>query len=395
MKITPSAFLDELHPPATAFTPCSKWEEVRVVHAHKWQTYALSGSLASCMGAMPSLCHEDAATEAQFEFRLLAGIEPPSGLRTYADDDEAARLATEFARSGLRLATTLPLIPEIKALNSALVKPDTHDYLNDKRNFASFCADEFLPVRQVYDRAEIPNIDPATIEYPVFVKGAVEGASGGGLDVRLCRDREELREALAWIWTVPDFKGVVIEAAISFSTSWCLNFAVLDHDIRYLGAAEQLFGSPGLQNGSLIDPGHPPPPLSIEIGKEICRNARNAGYRGVVGFDMCVDAGGRVYFFDLNFRVAGCTAFILLHGGMETSQVGVMMPSNFPGSLTDKTRYLEPFISAGRYVPVALYDGSHVEGHEPFFRLGGFALASSREEAFALSNEIRTSLSSS
>jgi hypothetical protein len=395
MRIGPLCRLDELHPRLTAFAASSKWEEVRLVHHERWQTESLSGSMISCLGAMPAICHKKAATEAALDFFRLSGIDVPSHLETYRSDGEAVICARRMAASGQRLATILPQSPEIRSLDACLVAPALYDYLNDKRNISELCAASFIPARRIYTRDAARNIHAGAMDFPVFLKGAVEGASGGGLDVRHCSNDEEFREALSWFESIPAFKALIIEAAIPFTTSWCLNFAVLDREVRYLGAAEQLFAREGVQCGSLIDPENAPPPLAVDIGEEICAAAQDRGYRGISALDMCINAEGRIYFFDLNFRLASSTCFILLHAGMHgLDQVGVMSGFNIPGNLPDLLSRLTDLAQRRLFVPVHLYDGGEHEGKFAPNRIVGFFRGKSRREVNALVKEVKGRLAS-
>lgn len=393
MALSPAFHFPELHPARTAFAACSRWEEVRIVHASPWQTEALSASMLTCLGAMPAICHRGGATEIALEHFRLAGIEPPASLAAYGDEAEAVTLADGLAASGLRLATTLPHAPGIRALGASLVPPELYDHLNDKRNLSALCPDEATPARHIYGLSDLDRIEPALLDYPVYLKGAVEGGSGGGLDVRYCADAEAFEEALRWCRSVPEFKAAIVEAAIPFTASWCLNYAVLDGRIRYLGGAEQLFASRGLQNGSLIDPASPPPQKAVEIGTEICDRARSLGFRGICGLDMCVDGEGRVYFFDLNFRLAGSTCFILMQEGMEDRKsVGIMSAFNIEAPLADLLGRIEGDLRAKIFIPLQLYAGTADKGG-PVSRIAGFVRAPSRDEALSLASEFRRRLS--
>jgi hypothetical protein len=226
MTLAPLATYDELHPDRTAFASCSDWNEVRHVYSAPFLTKALSGAMVSCLGRMPAVCHERAATETAFDFLELAGVEPPTNLTTYACDEDAIRLSTSLAAEGKRLATAHPQLPAIRALNASLVPPETYNFLNDKRNLAALCPAPCIPVRRIYGSDEIHDIDLDTIAFPVYVKGAFEGGTGNGLDVRYCRDAESFCDSYDWYRAARDFQALIVEVAIAFTTSWCLSFSV-------------------------------------------------------------------------------------------------------------------------------------------------------------------------
>jgi hypothetical protein len=347
----------------------------------------------TCLGKIPALCHRNAATEAALDFFRLAGIEPPSKLDTYASNDEALSLATRFAAAGLRLASVFPHIEPIRALNAGLVDPALYAWLNDKANLEFLCPAPFIPKRRILSRDAAPQQPPNELSYPLYAKGAVAGANGGGTDVRRCTNDQELGEAFAWFADTAAFNALILEEEISFTGTWCLNFAILDRTIRWLGGAEQLFASPGKQDGSRIDPANQPPNEAVDIGRDICAAAQAKGYRGLAGFDMCVDANGRVFFFDLNFRLAYCTCFVLLDGAMEDqTRVSLMCDSQVPGPLSDALSRLEDLARAGSFVPLRLYDGTECKLGDAPSMVTGFVRGHDRDGARALVKEFESRL---
>ena len=383
-----------LHPPNTAFVPCSSTKEAARVYEEEWRSESITGVVMTCLGRMPAICHRNIATEAALDFFRLAGIEPPSQLSTYASDDEALALASRFATDGLRLATIYPHIEPIRELNAGLVDPALYDWLNDKANLELLCPATFIPKRRVLNRNCVPNLQPSQQIYPLYAKGAVAGANGTGMDVRRCKNEKELTEFLSWFWNISVFKRLILEQEIPFIATWCLNYAVFDRKIRWLGGAEQLFSSPGNQCGSLIDPALQPPAEAIDIGRDICASAQARGYRGIAGLDMCVDADGRVFFFDLNFRLASSTCFILLSSAIEDQNlVGLTVGCEFPGPLLDALRRLVDLARARRFIPLHLYDGTTCKLGNALSVVSGFVRGEGRDAAEDLAKEVQSRLS--
>lgn len=384
-----------LHPPDTAFVPCSSLKETALVLEDEWRTESITGTMLTCLGRMPALCHRNAATDTALDFFRLAGIEPPSSLETYTSDDEAVSLARRLAAKGLQFASIYPQIESIRALDACLVDSRLYGWLNDKTNLEFLCPAPYLPRREIYSRMAAARLKTSDLDYPFYVKGAVAGANGAGNDVRRCTNDEEFRAALAWFRDATGYQTLIIEQEIPFTATWCLNYAILDKSVRWLGGAEQLFAGPGHQSGNCIDPKRPPPAPAVDIGLEIGAAAQAKGYRGLAGFDMCVDADGRVFFFDLNFRQAACTCLILLNRALEDrTGVAVTCSSNVPGPLPDAMARVEDLARAKRFIPTRLYDGANCTLGDAPSVVTGFVRAPDRESADALVKEFEARLCS-
>jgi hypothetical protein len=382
-----------LHPPDTAYVPCSSLKEAGLVVEDEWRMESITGTTMTCLGRMPALVHRNVATDSALDFFRLAGIEPPSKLQTYASDDEATRLAHGLAARGIRLATIYPQIESIRALGACLVTPELYGWLNDKTNLEFLCPAPYLPKREIHSRTAAARLTASGVDFPLYVKGAVAGANGSGNDVRYCTGEEEFRAALEWFRDATGYQALIIEQAIPFTATWCLNFAILDRNVRWIGGAEQVFDSPGNQSGNCIDPRNPPPARAIEVGLEICEAAQAKGYRGIVGFDMCVDAEGGIYFFDLNFRLAACTCLILLERALEDpSRVSLTCNFPVPGRLADALNRVEDLVRAKSFIPLRLYDGSACTLGDVPSVVTGFVRGNDRDAAQSLIKEMECRL---
>jgi hypothetical protein len=393
MKVVPIDNFTALHPLSTGFVPSSSTKETGLIFTDEWKSESISGFALTCLGNMPALCHRNAATEAALNFFRLAGVEPPARLDTYASNEEAVSLARRFVTAGLRLATIYPQIDSIRALNACLVDPALYAWLNDKSNLESLCPAVVVPNRQILSREAALRLQASEQTYPLYAKGAFAGANGSGKSVRRCTNAKEFREMLAWFANVSAYKALILEREIPFTTTWCLNYAVLDRTVRWLGAAEQIFVTPGFQCGSRIDPDLQPPIHAVDIGREICATAQARGYRGLAGLDMCVDASGRLVFFDLNFRLVLSTCFILLNGGLE-DRTGVSLTCSFerPGRLSNALARLEELARARSFIPLRLYDGSECKVGEAPSVVTGFVRGRDRDAAQNLVTEVESRL---
>lgn len=378
-SIVPAHTFASLHPPGTALVPLSSYADLRMVADRPWQTETISGNIVSCLGDLPALMHRRAFPEAAAEFMQWSGLEPPQDLTLYDDEADAMALARRLASRPLRLASVYPLPRPLRDETSLLVSPATYERLNSKANLADFCPAEMVPDRFVLAPSDTP---PATspFGYPVVVKGAVDGANGAGLNTRICHTDADFTDAVAAFGPASGFSAVIVERYLPFHTSWCINYGIPDDDVIYLGAAEQLFGEPGQQSGSLIDPRNSPPQEAIDAGLEICRRARASGYLGLCGFDMCVSEG-RIYFFDLNFRLASSTCPLLLFSGVGNDNVALTANFSFALPYTEGLQRARPFAQGGLFVPTRFYDGTTYPGGDAPKLLTGIVVGTTHEAA--------------
>jgi hypothetical protein len=108
---------------------------------------------------------------------------------------------------------------------------------------------------------------------------------------------------------------------------------------------------------------------------------------------MCVDADGQVYFFDLNFRLASSTCFILLCSAMEDQNlVGLTVGGEFEGSVSDMLPRLADLARAGRFVPLRLYNGSTCKLADAPSVVSGFVRGEDRGAAQDLAKEVESRL---
>jgi hypothetical protein len=394
--LEPSFSFDALHPRGAVLMGRSSLERTRWFGIPVWRLDGISGITIACMGAMPLICHEGVATEAALAFLELSGIGKPQSLLLYRSEAEAVARARECVAAGATLAYVYPPPADADAAGTLLVPLERYAALNNKARLGELVAAEHLPPRRFHAPGAIAGLRGAWPGRAVFVKAAIDGAHGAGADVRCCTSASEWSAALSWLQGErAHLTGILVEDAIDFVATWCLGFAVLEDRCLGLGAAEQLFGTVGVQSGSRIDPQNPAPERAFAIGRAIAERARALGYRGVCGFDMGQDARGRVFVFDLNFRVNACTPQLLLHDaavrriGASVSQSFVFRPE---GALADALARLRPYAEDGRVVPLRIFDAGLSEEPDARSTISGMLLAGDAAGANALEAEIAARL---
>ena len=163
--------------------------------------------------------------------------------------------------------------------------------------------------------------------------------------------------------------------------------------INYLGCAEQVSSAQGKYQGNWIDPTTMAPPLAIEIGTRVVAAGFALGYYGCVGIDMAVLENDRIIVFDLNFRVNGSTAALLLAESVQHTTGRTVLRFR---ALQGSGIYRDLFNSAyaalhkGIFLPLSSYD-PEVGGYpraRP--RMTGLILGKTREEVEEHERELST-----
>jgi hypothetical protein len=264
-------------------------------------------------------------------------------------------------------------------------------FLNNKGNLGRLVPAENLPRREVLSRTSVL---PERTPVPVVLKAATDLSSGGGKDVRICRTRRQVRDALRYFASCD---RIVVEELLRFEKSHCVQFGALpDGRILDLGMAEQITDPAGRFLGNWLTAPEETPAELVAIGRAIVERGVALGYRGIAGFDAAVCADGRPVVFDLNFRLNGSTAPLLLHAAMAR-RMGTALMRYRSWTAADGFEGLERAVrravGKGFFLPLCIYDpeGTASPGRRPL--LSGVVAGGSREEILERERELaRTGL---
>lgn len=395
--LAPSAVFADLFPPRTALAPRTTTQRMRWVGVGEHQLNQITGQCMPVLGDMPIICHRNTLTPEIRAFYEMAGIQLNGRYLAYGSADEAIGLAKECHAQGLRLAYFYPPPEEIAGDEYLAVPQPLYDWLNDKASIDKLCDARYLPRHRFFAPAEIVEIASYLSSQPVYVKVCHPGPSGGGSDVRFCPDQPSRQTAMEWIaGRPPGWSAVRVEEALDIRESWCLNVSVGGAaGVRYLGAATQLFSSPAMQSGSRIDSESQPSAASVRLALEIARRSQEFGFVGVAGFDIGETADVESYVFDLNFRIAACTAQVLLHESATLRISGKISQSwnrTIPGPLAPVLQRLERFALSGQFVPLRLYDSSLAAGDSS--RINGMLVGRTQTEIDELQDVVNAAVDS-
>ena len=305
-SLRPSLRLDEIYPPAWTFNPREPYGGNPFVAENAAESDFLSGRNLPLMGRMSVICHRRAAGAEVLDLVRSAGFECEARIAFFETEGEYRGLLTRQAPGSVVFQHVHPRAEAEEALYA--VPRDLLTFLNDKANLAELVPPHAVPRRRLLPAAEGKAAQLSTrIPTPVVLKVPSEHSLGGGEGVRICRERADLRQALA------DFapaRELVVEELVEIRENWCLQYACGDDGMSYLGAAVQLVDDQGRHYGNWITATSPPQD-AVALGREISARGAALGYRGVAGFDVVLTHDGRLLVLDLNFRLNASTIGLL------------------------------------------------------------------------------------
>jgi len=351
---------------------------------------SMTGGQIPVAGDISIFCAASVSTPEGLQLLRDAGFDIPRVVfRYYAVTDYLHKLKSLYnERRKLALlhahpASELPL-------EACWVKPETLSFLNNKANLAALVSPRHVPTRRMLMPGRLL-IELSSHCFPLVVKAATDESSGGGVDVVICRTVRDLKRATVLFQSCT---RVVIEEFLPIKRNLCLNYAATAEGvINYLGCAEQVSSAQGKYQGNWIDPTTMAPPLAIEIGTRVVAAGFALGYYGCVGIDMAVLENDRIIVFDLNFRVNGSTAALLLAESVQHTTGRTVLRFR---ALQGSGIYRDLFNSAyaalhkGIFLPLSSYD-PEVGGYpraRP--RMTGLILGKTREEVEEHERELST-----
>jgi hypothetical protein len=390
--LRPSRTFDQLLPPGVVYAPRTTIEHVGWVLSEAYRLDTLTGLTLLVTGSVPLACHQNTVTPDIVAFFEACGATASPHRVPYQTAEQAFEQMRRWAEQGHPIVSPYPLPADSCAPQSLLVPDALYRWLNDKSNLGALVDADWLPPAVMLTPDAAQNLLTAFAGEPVYIKACVAGASGAGIDVRYAPDHQTRLQALEWLAGHDQpFSGVRVERALDIPICWCLNLSIQSDRIEYLGAAIQLFASPGQQSGSLIDPAQEPPAFAVEEAMRIARRAQQMGYRGLAGFDLGLTAEARPFIFDLNFRMVSSTVQLLLHQS-AVERIDARVTESWHrlthGPLAPALAAIEPLGRSGRFVPCRLWEANpHSRGRS---MITGFLVAES-VEALALTRDAMVS----
>jgi hypothetical protein len=325
------------------------------------------------LGDLPALVHRGADTPVLRTLLDRSGVKVPTGLATYGSVDEGIEMLRAAVASG-RKPVLQHVPPAALPFESVTGTRTVLERLNDKALLAAFVPPAFVAERRVVPLA---SLDPATPPaLPIVAKACAPTGSGGGNAVRICRTAEDWARALSHFRArAGDLHDVVLEEYIEFERTWCINLAIAPDGCawRPLGDTVQVVSPSGQYVGSWHGRDFAAPPEAAPLTAALAEAARALGFRGIAGFDCGIDRTGRLFAFDLNFRLNASTPLLLL-AGHAAARAGHapatrLLRLTCRAPIAEIQRTVGPLVDRGEATMVGLFDGSLHAERPPWSRL--------------------------
>lgn len=339
----------------------------------------LSVGHLSIAGDMPAVCAASSSTAECLELLRDAGFQISSHIYRYRDANEYLELIKKLCGEGNKIVTQHVHAETDLPRSSCLIAPRTLSFINNKANLARFVPTDSVPMRRLVQVIDIEKVIEK-IGLPAVIKATTDESSGGGVDVRICRNTGDLRAAAEYFM---DCRDVVIEEYLDMRSNLCLNYSISkEGSITYLGYAGQVSDDEGGYQGNWIED-QPCAEEIIAAGIKVARTAFEFGYYGFMGMDVAVLSDGRFKIFDLNFRCNGSTPAVLFAEGIRTClKKPVMRFRRFTGK-ADYRQMIQSVYQAmdkGMFLPLASCDPSAGPYCERRPVISGLILGETRED---------------
>lgn len=283
-------------------------------NATRWQPHGemvldiMTATMLTILGDMPIVCAASVSTPDALGLLRDAGMQITDEIHRYFDVADYMRMLQKLYADGPKMV--MQHVHPLSEMPSerCWIAPSILSFVNNKANLERFVPCGNIPSRNILFAKQISCVDRSW-SLPVVIKAVTDETNGGGVDVRICRDGNDIQRAAEYF---TGCRCVVVEEYLDIRRNLCLHYCVTkDGVIDYLGFAEQVSDEQGIYQGNWIEVGDECPIEAVEVGKSIVRAAYECGYYGVLGMDMAVLEDGHFKVFDLNFRGNGSTPAVL------------------------------------------------------------------------------------
>jgi hypothetical protein len=340
--IRPTITLAEVFGPSHVYAPRAHRQTCRWISSDEFLLDWLTGNQLAVVGDVSVICSAGCNTPAAQALLSDAGLEITSTAVAYRNEKLAFELARDVARRGEKLAVQHAYPSGVVPPEALWIEPSLLSYLNNKANLRELVDEPHRPRRGAYRLSDVV-ARQASLALPIVLKLATDDSTGGGTAVAVCRTGGDLIDALDRFKSGDRSEAdpaIVAEECLPIVRNPCLHFAVMrDRQVRYLGYADQDVTAAGKYCGNWFELGSALPDRTVAVARRVVEQAAALGYRGIAGVDLAILPDDRVLVLDLNFRINGSTAAVLLAPAIHRAfGRGVMHLRSFTAAVADDFR---------------------------------------------------------
>lgn len=307
---------------------------------------------------MPVVVHAATVTDKTEALFNVVGFDMPEGFRIYETRDEYEQILRDAVDNGEKIFFQYAHEETLVPGERYVVSRETFLALNNKSILDSWTKGKFLPKRDVVAIEDFESTVQKW-ELPFVIKPGDEHPTAGGYGVMLCYTQEDIDKAIERVRQAEGTKQMIIEQFIQPVRNYCVQYAYSETlGIQFIGASQQITEKYGKYRGNTIE--HDIEQKVIDAGREIMENGVAAGYVGIAGFDLLVDAQGDVYAIDLNFRQNGSSSLLLLENVLNEGYKKFLAYYSTGDNEAFYEAILEE-VKAGYLFPLVYYNGDYKE----------------------------------
>ncbi|WP_078431079.1 ATP-grasp domain-containing protein [Metabacillus halosaccharovorans] len=339
---------------------------------------ALTGRELSVVGNTPVVCHEACATKPALQLLKKAGLQLPSKLYTYRNEEEYIETLKLLSKQQKKVIFQYPHPEDKVSTELYRVGPEVLAYLCDKRNIPELVPSEHIPKRRMMSLEQILEEKP---QLPFVLKTGDGRPTSGGYGVLLINDEKQLEDINE---SFGDLTSIIVEEQIPYEQNISVHYmADKNGVIQFLGKSEQLVTEDGNFCGSWISTDYDDSIADIvKTGFEVMKNISDKGYVGVAGFDVLL-YNGQYYFIDLNVRFNASTCGLLLYNEIqERFGKKCMRLCNFDWNENFESAIpiAEKFLDKEHFIPLSVLDPRYFPDNNQVTKIIGLVIGHSAEE---------------
>ncbi|WP_414042267.1 L-aspartate--L-methionine ligase LdmS [Macrococcus animalis] len=307
---------------------------------------------------MPVVVHKATVTDKTEALFNEVGFEMPRGFRTYETREEYEQVLREAVSKGEKVFFQYAHEESLVPGDKYVVPREKFLALNNKSILDQWTKGKYLPKREV---VAVETFETAVFEWtlPFVIKPGDEHPTAGGYGVMICYTKEDVTKAIERVQQAEGTSQMIIEQFITPVKNYCVQYAYREGgDPEFIGSSHQITEKYGKYRGNIID--HDIPQEVIEVGLDIMKNGIAAGYIGIAGFDLLVDAAGDIYAIDLNFRQNGSSSLLLLDSVLNGEYKKFLAYYSNGDNEKFYNTILEE-VKLGYLFPLAYYNGDYKE----------------------------------